>query len=827
MTKRSEFIGEFIVTINENNSVSVSRIYKSTKAALTEIAKANGIEVQKSWTTQDLGRRILTQLCNGERKGQVGEYTIEREDNNRINVLRTYSNTKEGLRQAANIAGYSADAKEKGWNTQEYGRHLIAFVQGKEENPSVACPQSTNKQLDTYPSYLECVEKYAAQSGIEEFTFADDGETIIEIIGEMDGALIIPEGVTKISIKYISDNVTAIIMPDSVTSCKNDFRSLDNLKFIRISPNLKYLPKNFCKNTPLEEIKIPSGIKVIGESAFSNCKQLKKIELPATVEFILSDAFSYCEIKEIEFPDSLKVIFDGAFSGNKFLKNVTFASASTMVMCEAFEPGYDSGTLTEEMAKDICQAHPMRSDVVFGADDVKYQTREELNWRNEPTGEIFTYVSVPLWYVGVLVIKEGTNKSDTDLKDVHGITELTIPASFKMDYNFNYPPFIKKLRLPDCIEDVDISSSEIEELNVPKEAKSVKISNAKISSLDIPEGVTFVDLYNLENLAKVYLPSLVEKICISKLPINQIIIPESVTELLNGCFSGCNMIEEIVFPNGISEIPRLTFETYSKECRLKKVKLPDNLKIIGDKAFRGQTALEEITIPESVTLIDTDAFAGCTSLKKINFLGQPRIKVGAFRDCPGYDMPELTLTTQEYDDQNHPVVRLRFGRVRFRKCDYDTAYDLFSDSNMNGHGIFIANQSSDPDRHPLDNTSWLAECSSSTDGIECYNDDECDDCENTLYNGYMMFASFDTTGEDEYEKEYKLCENTAKAMALIADPRLGLIADEDFEPYSGPEAIIDLEILDIDDFDDTNSEPIFKQKYLIHEVEGNWKASEL
>lgn len=45
MAKNSEIIDEFVVTINDNNSVSVSRIYKSTMAALKEIAEANGIEV--------------------------------------------------------------------------------------------------------------------------------------------------------------------------------------------------------------------------------------------------------------------------------------------------------------------------------------------------------------------------------------------------------------------------------------------------------------------------------------------------------------------------------------------------------------------------------------------------------------------------------------------------------------------------------------------------------------------------------------------------------------------------------------------------------------
>ena len=129
MAKKSEIIGEYIVTIDDNNSVSVSRIYKSTMKALTEIAESKGIDVLKSWTTQHLGRLLLTQFCNGEKEGTIGEYTIEREANNRINVIRTYSNTMDGLREAAKVIGYTEDPKEKGWNTQNFGRHLVIYAQ--------------------------------------------------------------------------------------------------------------------------------------------------------------------------------------------------------------------------------------------------------------------------------------------------------------------------------------------------------------------------------------------------------------------------------------------------------------------------------------------------------------------------------------------------------------------------------------------------------------------------------------------------------------------------------------------------------------------------
>ena len=126
MAKKSEIIGEFIVTIDDNNSVSVSRIYKSTMAALREIASLKEIEVLKTWTPQHLGRLLLKQFCNGEKEGAIGDYTIEREDNNRINVIRTYKVVKDGLKECAESIDFPY---EKEWNTQNFGRRLVIYAQ--------------------------------------------------------------------------------------------------------------------------------------------------------------------------------------------------------------------------------------------------------------------------------------------------------------------------------------------------------------------------------------------------------------------------------------------------------------------------------------------------------------------------------------------------------------------------------------------------------------------------------------------------------------------------------------------------------------------------
>lgn len=126
MAKKSTTIGEFIITIDDNNSVSVSRIYRSTMEALRQIAEMKGLEVNKSWNTQQFGKVLLDNFCGGEKTGTIGEYTIERESSGRINVLQTYKNTIDALRQCSQVCGFEYDPK---WNTQTFGNKLVTAAE--------------------------------------------------------------------------------------------------------------------------------------------------------------------------------------------------------------------------------------------------------------------------------------------------------------------------------------------------------------------------------------------------------------------------------------------------------------------------------------------------------------------------------------------------------------------------------------------------------------------------------------------------------------------------------------------------------------------------
>jgi len=80
-------------------------------------------------------------------------------------------------------------------------------------------------------------------------------------------------------------------------------------------------------------------------------------------------------------------------------------------------------------------------------------------------------------------------------------------------------------------------------------------------------------------------------------PGGDVVIPEGVTEIGNGAFSGRSDITSIFIPTGVEKIGKCAFEICSG---LTRVVIPDGAKKIGEGAFRWCSALKEVVIPDSV-----------------------------------------------------------------------------------------------------------------------------------------------------------------------------------------------------------------------------------
>lgn len=83
-----------------------------------------------------------------------------------------------------------------------------------------------------------------------------------------------------------------------------------------------------------------------------------------------------------------------------------------------------------------------------------------------------------------------------------------------------------------------------------------------------------------------------------------VVIPDSVTNISDECFSLCENITSVTIPNGVTNIGELAFF----KCKsLTNVVIPDSVTSIGHSAFLS-AGLKSVTIPRSVTTIDKEAF---------------------------------------------------------------------------------------------------------------------------------------------------------------------------------------------------------------------------
>ena len=343
--------------------------------------------------------------------------------------------------------------------------------------------------------------------------------------------------VTKININYLK-NAFSNLKTITVSENSDHFTVIDNVLY---SKNIDAV--YFVSKTLSGEFTIPDSVTSIGEWAFEDCTGLTSITIPNTVTYIGDHAFYSCTgLTSITIPDSVTSIGAVAFGGCTGLTSISGSANNVSNVVKYIRPSsfvveITSGTSISQAAFSGCRG-----------------------------------------LTSITIHDSVTSIGNSAFRDCTGLTSITIPDSVTSigSYAFENCTSLVSITIGNGVTSIDNGA----------------FSGCRgLTSITIGYGLIEIDSSVFNQFTNL------EKIIVSE---NNIVYASADGILYNKAKT------EIIY------IPR----------RIQgAVTIPEGVTSIGAGAFSGCTDLTSITIPISVISIGDYAFANCTGLTDIYYNG--------------------------------------------------------------------------------------------------------------------------------------------------------------------------------------------------------------
>ena len=462
-------------------------------------------------------------------------------------------------------------------------------VTGIETNAFKDCADLTSLDIPETVTYLG--QEIIAGTAIETFTvpasvtnsyyYNNKGvlancETLKTVIFA-DGATVVPAGICASN--SFTSYVEEVVIPETVTEIKADaFWNCDSLTKINIPKSVAYIRGSAFKDcSNLETVTFNYNDEreftvTLDSYIFSNCEKLKSLDLPQNTVHLGQEIIAGTAIETFTVPASVTNTYyynnKGVLANCETLKTVIFADGATVVPAG------------------ICASNSFTSYV---EEVVIPETVTEIKADAFWNCDSLTKINIPksVAYIRGSAFKDCSNL-ETVTFNYNDEREFTVTLD---SYIFSNCEKLKSLDLPQNTVHLGqeiIAGTAIETFTVPASVTNTYYYNNKgvLANCETLKTVIFAD-------GATVVPA---GICASNSftsYVEEVVIPETVTEIKANAFYNCNI--------------------------LKSIELPQNLCYIGTSAFANCEVLTSVNIPATVSKLDGSAFANCTALSSVTF----------------------------------------------------------------------------------------------------------------------------------------------------------------------------------------------------------------
>ena len=403
----------------------------------------------------------------------------------------------------------------------------------------------------------------------------------------------------------------------------------------------------FYQCSGLTSVTIGNSVTSIGEQAFRGCTGLTSVTIPNSVTSIGSSAFRGCTgLTSVTIPNSVTSIGNYAFSNCSSLTSIIVENGNTVYDsrndCNAI---IETATNTLIVG---CPNTIIPNSVTSIGEYAFYQCSglTSVTIPNSVTSIGYRAFYGCSGLTSVTIPNSVTSIGQSDFSGCSGLTSMEAPAGF-FDLPEGIWSSYTKILNHVTVNGGELTENALLFINRSyKTLQTLDVSG--VTNTEFADEV-FKGYYNLQQLVLPEGLQKVSYMMVAGCKnLQSIDIPASVEEIEQSAFEDCRSIKTITFvgaPAGApgrfnapaasaSQLCRIGNWAFYNAHELQNLEIPEGVTEIGDGAFYGCTYLEEMVLPSSVQEIGDNTFALCSKLKKItvNSLTPPTIQAKTFYD---------------------------------------------------------------------------------------------------------------------------------------------------------------------------------------------------